>query len=187
MKTHLFIIVMVAFFLFPTLSNGQETQANDSFTLNENQINSQKGNFSIALQNFAFGEIENLDIYRSFSTRAAYMISNYDMLFIGGQFSWNPRIEVDRTIETSLNYRRYFRNSAFQPFVQAGAGVGFVSYSDDYSTNNYQKTYGVLNVGAGVSYRYKRWSFEVGFQTEYNHNYTGRIYLVPLWGISFSF
>lgn len=188
MKTHLSIFVFVAIFVFPALSNAQETATSDSlFNLKAKQIYSPKGSFNIALQNFAFGEIENLETSRSFSTRVGYMISNHDMVFLDGDFSWNPRTEVDRTIETSLNYRRYFLNSAFQPFVQTGVGVGFASYSEDYSTNNYQKTYGVFNAGAGVSYHYKRWSFEVGIQTEYNHNYTGRIYLLPLWGISFSF
>lgn len=183
MKTHLFILVSVLLIGYPILTKAQETNGGDSLVQsNVKKIDSQKGKFNVAIQSFAFTESS-----QSFSTRVGYLISNHDMVFLDGQFSWNPRDQVDRTIETSLNYRRYMGNRAFQPFVQTGIGLGHISYSNNYYTGDYQKNYGVFEIGAGVSFRYKRWGFEVGVQAEYNHNYTGRTYLVPLWGISFSF
>lgn len=110
------------------------------------------------------------------------MVTNYNLLFISGRYAWNPREYMDRTFELGLNYRRYFWESDFRPFIQSGIGMGFVNYSDDYSINDQKSNYGIFDVGVGVSYKYKRWQFELGIQSEYNRNKTGRIYLMPLWG-----
>lgn len=115
------------------------------------------------------------------------MLTDYDMLFISGRYSWNPRESIDKTFELGLNYRRYFRESNFRPFIQSGIGLGYVNYSDYDNEIDQKSSYGTFDVGAGVSYRYKRWQIELGIQSEYNRNKTGRIYLMPLWGISFTF
>jgi len=188
MKAQSLFLVAVMLFAYPVLMSAQKAIDTDSLVQSgARNYDSQKGEFHIAIQNFSFGEIYGGKFSGSVSTRVGCMISNNDMLFINGQFAWNPRYALDRNIEVSLNYRRYFGHSAFKPFVQSGIGLGHARFSDEYYINNYKKLYGTFNVGTGVSFRYKRWGFEVGIQTEYDHNFTGRVYLKPLFGISFSF
>ena len=188
MKTKTLLSLLVLLVTFPILTEAQEMQdASQTSVNNALTSDSQKGKFNIAIQNFAFGEIYGSKNSYSFSARLGYMISDQDMVFLDGQFSLNPIYQVDKTIELGLNYRRYFGNSSFQPFVQSGIALGQITYVDDYYTNDPTKYYGVVDIGAGVSFRHKRWRFEVGIQTEFNHNYSGRVYLLPLFGISFSF
>lgn len=165
--------------------NAQENISTD--TSESKNYLSQKGKFHFAIQGFGMGDILNMNTSYYIDTRLGYMLTDFDALFISGKYSWNPREYMNRTLELGLNYRRYFRESNFQPFVQTGIGLGFVKYTEDYDVTNQKSSYGIWDVGAGVSYKYKRWQFELGVQSEYNSNKTGRIYLMPLWGISFTF
>ena len=188
MKTQSLLLFVILLIGYPVLSSAQEEiRTSQPVDSTKNNFNPQKGKFLVAIQNFSFGEIYGGKFSGSVSTRVGYMITNNDMLFISGQFAWNPRYQLDRNIEVSLNYRRYFGHSVFKPFVQSGIGLGHARLSDEYYINDYKKLYGIFNVGTGVSFRYKRWGFEVGIQSEYNQNFSGRISLTPLFGISFSF
>jgi hypothetical protein len=55
-----------------------------------------------------------------------------------------------------------------------------------YVNKSYNKYY-KAETGVGVSYRYKRWSFEVGMKANYNEYGSGRFQLKPMVGVSFSF
>ncbi len=179
------LLLMIVLINFSAIVYAQEIKNID--TSEEINYDSQKGKFHIAIQGFGMGDILNMKTSYYLSTRLGYMLTDNDMLFISGKYSWNPREYMDRTYEYGINYRRYFRESDFRPFVQSGIGMGYVNYSDDYSVNDQKSSYAIFDIGVGVSYKYKRWQFELGVQTEYNRNKTGRIYLMPLWGISFTF
>jgi hypothetical protein len=170
---------------FSAIVCAQEIKSID--TSEETNYNSQKGKFHFAIQGFGMGDILSMKTSYYLNARLGYMLTDYDMLFISGKYSWNPREYMDRTFELGLNYRRYFREYDFRPFVQSGIGLGYVNYSDDYTVNDQKSSYGIFDVGVGVSYKYKRWQFELGIKSEYNRNKTGRMYLMPLWGISFTF
>ena len=179
------LLLMLVLISFSAIVCAQEIKSMD--TSEETNSDSQKGKFHIAIQGFGMGDILSMKTSYHLSSRLGYMLTDNDMLFISGKYSWNPREYMDNTFELGINYRRYFRESDFRPFVQTGIGMGYVNYSDDYTVNDQKSSYGIFDVGAGVSYEYKRWQFELGIQSEYNRNKTGRIYLMPLWGISFSF
>jgi len=179
------LILMLVLIIFSAIVNAQENDSIDRSK--ETNYDSQKGKFHVAIQGFGMGDVLPMKTSYYLSSRLGYMLTEYDMLFISGRYARNPREYMDRTFELGLNYRRYFRESNFRPFVQSGIGLGYVNYSDDYMGIDQEKGYGVFDIGAGVSYKYKRWQFELGIQSEYNRNKTGRIYFMPLWGISFTF
>lgn len=179
------LLLMLVLINLSAIVNAQENNSIDKSK--DKNYDSQKGKFHVAIQGFVMGDIIHMKTTYSLSSRLGYMLTDYDMLFLSGRYSWNPREYIDKTFEFGLKYRRYFRESNFRPFIQSGIGLGYVNYSSDYTVNDQKSSYGIFDVGVGVSYKYKRWQFELGVQTEYNRNKTGRVYLMPLWGISFTF
>lgn len=153
----------------------------------QHAVPGQKGKFNIALQDFSFGAVSNNFTLAGLGVRAGYSITNKDMVFLSGQFTWNPRDGYAKAIETALFYRRYFREGAFQPFMQFGGGLGYVEFNENEMNFNPNKFYGTLSGGTGVSFRYKRWGFEMGIQSDFNRYSTGRFSIRPIAGISFSF
>lgn len=188
MKTQALLFSLFCIVIFPALLNAQEAKNPELKTTSVVEIpNSQKGKFHFALQDFSFGAISGRFTVSSIGFRLGYGITHKDMVFLGSQFIWNPRDGYARTIETKLFYRRYFLDGAFQPFVQAGGGIGFADFTE-MSTYNYSKqVYGIFSGGAGVSFRVKRWAFELGMQSDFNRNSTGRFSIGPIVGVSFSF
>ena len=189
MKTNTLFLMMLLFMITPFMTFAQGLPGVDQSTpRNSKQVfNSQKGKFHIAVQDFSFGAVSNRLTISSFSLRAGYMMTNKDMIFLSGQCTWNPREGYSKAIETSLLYRRYFLDGAIQPFIQFGGGFGYVDFTHDYMNFNNKSIYGTLSTGAGVSFRYKRWGFEMGIQSDFNRYSTGRFSIRPIVGISFSF
>lgn len=186
-KTVLFLIVVL--FSYTGLISAQELPKADQSILNNDQTitNNSKGTFNVALQDFSFGATNGMFTVSSLSLRAGYSFTNKDMIFISGRYAWNPREDYSKAFETSLFYRRYFTDGALQPFVQFGAGIGYTeTIAEEYKQSD-SWVYGTMSVGAGVSFKYKRWGFELGIQTDYNRYSTGRISIAPIVGISFSF
>jgi len=184
MKT--FITLLIAlFFISPIISFAQSSESAD---VNKSMKTSyQYNSFQLAIQNFALGEIYTGRPFYAIEFRAGYQFKINNLVSLQGRFAENPRRDIFRTIEAGINYRRYFGHSVFQPFVQAGIGLGRYLMSEDFYSQNHQKYYGTANLGVGVSYKYRSWGFEVGLQNDYNRDFSGRIALRPLWGISFSF
>jgi hypothetical protein len=71
--------------------------------------------------------------------------------------------------------------------MQFGIGAGYLEQQEiscgDWEYRNYYKA----ETGVGVSYRYKRWTFEAGMKGIYNQYGNGRVQLAPMVGVSFSF
>jgi len=119
---------MLVLFNFLAIVYAQEIKSVD--ISKETNHESQKGKFHIAIQGFGMGDILNMKTSYYLSSRLGYMLTDNDKLFISGRYSWYPRESIDRTFELGLNYRRYFRESNFRPFIQSGIGLGYVKYSD---------------------------------------------------------
>ena len=188
MKTQSLLLFVILIIGYPVLSSAQEEiRSSQSVDSTKNNFNPQKGKFHVAIQNFVLGSFSNSITNWSFSSRVGYMITNNDMVFLSGRYTGNSGQGHYQSLETSLFYRRYFGKSALKPFVQSGIGMGYAKFSEDSYFENNDEIYGILNVGTGVTLQYKRWGFEVGIQSEYNQNFSGRISLTPLFGISFSF
>jgi len=156
-------------------------------TIDKSITNDSKGTFNVALQDFSFGATQDMFTVSSLSLRAGYSFTNKDMVFLSGRFTWNPRENYTKAFETSLFYRRYFTDGAFQPFVQFGTGIGYTeTLAGEYNLGDHW-VYGTMSAGVGASFKYKRWGFELGIQTDYNRYSTGRFSIAPIVGISFSF
>ncbi|NOR86494.1 MAG: outer membrane beta-barrel protein [Bacteroidales bacterium] len=143
-----------------------------------------KGEFHIGIQGFGTTSFSGGSDYTTFNPRIGYMVSNHDMIFMDFQYTWITGFYQGSEYDLKLNYRRYFGELKIKPFVQGGVGIGYANLQDIRYNNQYERTYLNLSTGVGVSYRYKRWSFEVGLNTEIKH---GRIYLQPKGGVSISF
>ena len=189
MKTNILLFLLLLFATNPFMTIAQDLPGDDQSENRKTQLNAepQKGKFHIAIQDFSFGAVSSQFTISSFSLRAGYMITNKDMIFLSGQYTWNPREGYSKAIETSLFYRRYFLEGAFQPFIQFGGGLGYVDFTNDYMNVNNKSIYGTLSTGTGVSFRYKRWGFELGIQSDFNRYSTGRFSIRPIVGVSFSF
>ncbi len=189
MKTNTLFFLLLLFSANPFLTLAQGLPGVDQSNHRKAQLNTnpQTGKFHIAIQDFSFGAVSNRLTISSFSLRAGYMITNKDMISLSGQYTWNPREGYSKAIETSLFYRRYFLEGAFQPFIQFGGGFGYVDFTHDYMNDNNKSIYGTLSGGTGVSFRYKRWGFELGIQSDFNSYSTGRFTIRPIVGVSFSF
>jgi hypothetical protein len=186
-KTIHFLIFMI--FAYPVLIKAQDVTEFEQSKQKSNQTitNGSKGTFNIALQDFSFGATMGMFTFTSLSLRAGYSISNKDMVFLSGRFTSNPRVDYSKAIETSLFYRRYFLDGNFQPFLQFGAGLGYTELVEKEYYRDDSWIYGTMSMGTGVSFRYKRWGFELGLQTDYNRYSTGRLSIGPIVGVSFSF
>ena len=189
MKTNALLFLLLLFAVNPFMTLAQGLSGVDQSNHRKAQLNTdpQKGKFHIAIQDFSFGAVSSRLTISSFSLRAGYMITNKDMISLSGQYTWNPREGYSKAIETSLFYRRYFLEGAFQPFIQFGAGLGYVDFAHDYMNDVNKSIYGTLSTGTGVSFRYKRWGFELGIQSDFNRYSTGRFTIRPIVGVSFSF
>lgn len=159
----------------------------DEAKSNSAVYHSEKGRFHVVLQDFTFGITTGRFTLSSLSLRAGYSFTNRDIAYLSGHYTWNPRAGYSNALETEVFYRRYFSDKQIQPFVQIGAGVGYIKYAEENDYNYGHKFYGTLKAGAGVSFRYKRWGFELGIQSNYNQYSTGRISIAPIVGVSFSF
>jgi hypothetical protein len=184
MKTFTTLLITL-FFIPPMISFAQSTESTD--VNNSMKTSYQNDGFQLGIQNFALGEIYTGRPFYAIEFRAGYQFKNNNLVFLHGRFAENPRYGISRTIEAGINYRRYFGHAAFQPFVQSGVGIGRYHMSEDYYVQNFQKYYGTFNTAGGVSFTHKRWRFEVGLQADYNRDFSGRVNLRPLWGVSFSF
>ena len=120
--------------------------------------------------------------------RFGYMMSDMDLVFIDFTYVYqNNYTKEGFNLESSVNYRRYFKTGTFRPFIQAGIGLGYSEFSNQHFNTDYYQHYLKAESGIGVSYRYKRWTFEAGMQMNYNEYGTGRLQLKPMIGVSFSF
>lgn len=143
-----------------------------------------KGEFHIGIQGIGTGSYTAGSDYMTINPRIGYMVSNHDMIFMDFQYSWITGFYYGSVYDLNINYRRYFGELKIKPFVQAGIGIGYSSLQDTYNHIKSEDFYLNLSTGAGVSYRYNRWSFEVSLNTEIMHR---RIYLQPKGGVSLSF
>jgi hypothetical protein len=188
MKTSSLLLIAILLMGCPVFISAQQTFGEDS--LNQSKpsgFDYQKGTFHIAIQNFGFGVGTGEFHFSTFSARFGYMITNNDMIFLDGLYSWRPGYLAKNSVELGIKYRRYFGNHSIRPFVQSGFGMGHLAYSKENNPEMFNKYYGVFDIGAGVSFGYKRWKFEFGIQSGYNHSSSGRVNLLPLVGVSFSF
>jgi len=143
-----------------------------------------KGEFHIGIQGFETGVFSSGSDYMAINPRIGYMLTNNDMIFMDFRYSRVTGFNFGSVYDLNLNYRRYFGKLKIKPFVQAGIGIGFSTLQDAFYNITKEDLYLNLSTGAGVSYRYKRWSFEVSLNTEIMHR---RVYLQPKGGVSFSF
>lgn len=187
MKNQSLLLILGLLLSLPFVSLGQ-TEINDSISLKCSSANvgPKKGEFHIGLTDFA--SLEDGTSKIRIMPRFGYMVSDNDMIFIDFTYQIQRNMDYEGfNLESSLNYRRYLLKGAFRPFFQFGLGAGFRAYEETRSnmiTNDY---YMKVGTGAGVSYRYKKWSFEAGMQMNYNEYGTGRVQFKPLVGVSFSF
>lgn len=188
MKTQSLLFILGFLIVLPMISLGQNETDNLLKSKSSSANNGpKKGAFHIGIQDIRVNFYGNGRTYFSISPRIGYMLSDKDMIFADAYFSElfvNDRV---KNLEFALNYRRYFGKSALKPFVQAGMGYGYIKFPDYDSTPGREDEYYVGNIGAGVSYRYKRWSFETGLQLNYNQIHNNNISLKPMFGVSFSF
>lgn len=103
------------------------------------------------------------------------------MLFLSGDYSTDGDYSTYgskyHVIKTGLHYRHYFGNREVKPFAQIGASIGFKDFYDEKSR------FGEINLGVGVSYNVKRFSFEMGMQL----NIGNSVSFAPMVGISYRF
>lgn len=177
-KTTTILILSFTFFLFKTVSAQESVKQNEELNLT--------GEFHIGLTDFASLEdgVSKLRIMPRFG----YMISNTDMLYIDFTYVYEQGdISKGFNIESSVNYRKYLKEGTFRPFIQAGIGAGYKESTNIYLDLDSYQQYIKAVTGVGISYRYKRWTFEAGMQFNYNEYGTGRFQLKPMVGVSFSF
>lgn len=187
MKKQSLLFILGLLIVLPFVSIGQ-TDVNDSISSNTTISNygPKKGEFHIGLTDFA--SLEDGGSIVRIMPRFGYMISDMDMVFI--DFTYVKQITSSSegfNLESSVNYRRYFSKGAFRPFIQFGLGAGFSEYQDIRNHIELDDFYIKFGTGAGVSYRYKRWTFEVGMQMNYNEYGSGRVQMKPMIGVSFTF
>ncbi len=97
------------------------------------------------------------------------------MLFLSGDYStYGSKYHV---IKTGLHYQHDFGNWEAKPIAQIGASIGFKEFYDEKSQ------FGEINLGVGVSYNVKRFSFEMGMQL----NIGNSVSFAPMVGISYRF
>lgn len=185
MKKQTFTFLMVILFCHSFLLMSQE-DVNNGMHIQAQSVSggSHKGEFHIGIQNFALTNLGDRSVF-VVNPRIGYMVSNLDMIYL--DVNYLQSLDIFKSLETNLNYRRYLCESKFQPFIQAGLGYGFANWSESPNGNEYRNNYFTAKTGIGVSYRYKRWAFEVGMQYEYNSGSSGRIDFKPMFGVSFSF
>lgn len=179
----LFLVVIMVGAFIPTFAQNELSDTIvDRSSSNGGEL--KKGEFHIAIQGVGTGSYSGGSDYLTINPRIGYMLSDYDMVFMDFQYSWITGFYKGSVYDLNINYRRYFGKLKIKPFVQAGAGIGYSNLHDIRYNNQKERIYLNLSTGAGVSYRYKRWSFEVSLNTEIKH---GRVYLKPKGGASFSF
>lgn len=177
-KTATILILGLTVFLLKTASAQEPEKQKETLSI--------AGEFHIGLNDFASLE-EGTSKFR-ITPRFGYSITDLDMVYIDFTYvNFYYSRHEGYNLETSLNYRRYFKSGAFRPFVQFGIGVGYQESEDIHSEVRSYNTYGKIESGIGVSYRYKRWSFEGGMKLNYNENGVGRVQFKPMVGVSFSF
>lgn len=147
---------------------------------------SQKGEFHIGLQDLSTTSQIGGSFF-SINPRIGYMMTHYDMIFLDARYTSQNEHYDGYRIEFNFNYRRYFGDTKLRFFLQANAGYGYSDFRYRPFNSEHIQNYYMLGTGAGVSYRYKRWTFEVGMKMEYNGNGSGRIEIQPMVGVSFSF
>ena len=187
MKKQSLLLILGFSIVLPFVSIGQ-TDVNDSISSNTTISNygPKKGEFHIGLTDFA--SLEDGGSKVRIMPRFGYMISDMDMVFIDFTYSYNLNSTYEGfNLESSINYRRYFMEGAFRPFVQAGIGAGYRENKDIRWNTEFSDAYIKVGTGAGVSYRYKKWSFETGIQMNYNEYGSGRVQMKPMIGVSFTF
>lgn len=148
--------------------------------------NNQKGEFHIGLNNLAHTEDWGGRV--SITPRIGYSFTDLDMVYLDFTLSgFNKNGYEGFNFESTLEYRRYFKSGQFRPFMQFGAGIGYRESEERlYGTWDYRNYY-KAETGIGVSYRHKRWTFEVGMKGVYNQYGNGRVQFAPMVGVSFSF
>lgn len=180
MKRNFTILLLLAILSFPNLSSAQH---------NETEEYNNKGEFHIGLNDFA--SLEDGGHSLRITPRFGYSFTDRDMIFIDFTFVdfLYPGHEgyEGYKLESSLNYRRYFTGGQFRPFAQAGVGLGYSQSQNILHKTDSDYQYYKFEIGAGVSYRYKKWSFEAGMKANYNEYGTHRFQTKPMVGVSFSF
>ncbi len=188
MKKQPLLFLLGLLMALPILVIGQN-EAGDTFKSESNSgiYGPKKGEFHLGVQDIRLNIYGGGRTYFNFSPRIGYMISDKDLIFADAYFSNLFVSDSYTSFEIGINYRRYLGKHALMPFVQTGIGYGKYSYS---STSHYQgveDNYIHANLGAGVSYRYKKWSIETGLELEYNQTFSDMVILKPMVGASFSF
>jgi len=172
------ILALMSLIGLSALSFAQKTNTNDLASI--------KGEFQIGLNDFAL--TEDWGSRFKIRPRLGYSISDKDMIFVDFTYSeFNINLKKGSNFESSLNYRRYLKSGQFRPFVQIGIGGGYEQYHKISDNIEISDQYLKAETGTGVSYRYKRWTFEVGVKANYNEFGNGRVQFAPMIGVSFSF
>lgn len=187
MKKQTLLFILGLFLVLPFVSLGQtDVVDSTSSKATTSSYGPKKGEFHIGLTDFA--SLEDGGSKVRIMPRFGYMISDMDLVFIDFTYVYQLyRSHEGFNIESSINYRRYFSKGVFRPFVQVGAGVGYREFTDIRTDINTDDQYFKVGTGAGVSYRYKKWSFETGIQMNYNEYGSGRVQMKPMVGVSFTF
>jgi len=188
MKKQSLLIILGLVMVLPFISNGQ-TETNRTIPVkSETKVyGPKKGEFHIGIQDIRLQIYGNGRSFFNFSPRIGYMITDKDMVFVDAYFSNIFEDDLWKNIEVAINYRRYFGKNALKPFAQGGIGYGYFPRHQTSYYGGSEKDYIHANIGAGLSYRYKRWSIEAGLELEYNQFNNDAIVLKPMVGVSFSF
>lgn len=188
MEKQSLLFILGLFMALPILVIGQnETEVIPKSESNSLIYGPKKGEFHIGVQDIRLNIYGGGRTYFNFSPRIGYMMSDKDMIFADAYFSNLFVSDSYSSFEIGLNYRRYFGKRALKPFAQVGIGYGHYSYSSTSYYQGYDDDYIHANLGAGVSYRYKKWSFEMGLELEYNQSFNDMVLLKPMVGVSFTF
>lgn len=184
-KQSLLFIVVLLFTGVLTSFSQENSSVIEVGKTNSSKSGLKKGEFHVGIQDLRFG-FSTGHTSMNIAARFGYMVSDKDMIFAAASYSGITGFDFN-TIETSLNYRRYFGTKALKPFAQVGAGHGFVHYPESSYSLTKDENYFHANAGLGVSYRYKKWSFETGLQLIYNQQGSSNVKIAPMVGVSFSF
>ncbi|NOR86493.1 MAG: hypothetical protein GQ527_02675 [Bacteroidales bacterium] len=186
MKKQSLQLLVAVLLILPSISSAQ-TDVNQAVkpSSDDNTSSIKKGEWSVGMSSSLSGFLsENSSKYLRFSPRIGYMMSKKDMLFVEANFnSYKSGTYKHNFYDMSINYRRYFLKTKLKPFVQTGLAVGFSPEKENYESSIYY--YG--DVGIGLSYRYKRWSFESGLKMDYHLPSFSINRIRPFVGGSFSF
>ena len=177
MKKLQLLLLVTALVLTTSIVKSQETfgeeEKKGSTTFNPNFI---KGKSQIAIDGLSFGWGYGR-VIASIGARYGYFVTDNNLLFINGEFSTYG--SGYQGYKLGLNYRRYFTlKENISPYAQIGFGGGIQNFY-----NKESERFGEVTLGGGVTFKVKKFGFDLGMQLEIWDN----VNFKPTFGVSYTF